>query len=140
MAADSAPWKPPPVRPLSDRARDTAIFAGGIGAVGGACASTFQHASAFLGMAVFGGGTAALAASFVCLRHVLVQGDFRKDNEAVTGIAMGTLVACVRTGAAGGRAGAIAGGLWFFGGSALHYAHRHWLSWRLRYGYHSLSE
>ena len=78
-----------------------------------------------------GSGSAALAASFIGLRHTILQGDFRTDTEVVSGIALGTLAACVRTLVAGRQAGATAGGVWFVGGCALHHAHRYWLNYRL---------
>ena len=136
VSASDADWRPPPVRPLGERARDAAIFAGGVGAFFGACAATLQHASAFTGMAVVGGGSAAAAASFVGMRHAIVQGDFRQDNEVVSGLAMGTIALVSRTLARGPRAGAFSGGAWFVGGCSLHHAHRYWLNWRLAKGFY----
>ena len=127
---------PPPVRPLPERARDSAIFAGGIGAFAGACFSTLRHSSAFWGMALAGSGAAAFAAGFVGLRHLIVAGDFRQDSEVVSGMALGTLGMGIRTLAAGRQAGAYAGATWFVGGCVLHHAHRYWLHWRLTKGYY----
>ena len=129
-------YSPPPVRPLPERARDSAIFAGGIGGFAGACVSTLRHSSAFMGMALGATSSAAFAVGFVSLRHLIVGGDFRQDQEIVSGMALGTLGMGIRTMAAGRQAGAFAGATWFAAGCTLHYAHRYWLNWRLAKGYY----
>ena len=106
-SADSP--RPPPVRPLVERARDAGIFCGGVGGFVGACASTYKYGSVVYGIIFAGGSSAVLGASFVGIRHVIVAGDFRQDGEAVSGLAMGTLAALTRTAAAGGRAGMCTG-------------------------------
>ena len=106
-SADSP--RPPPVRPLVERARDARIFCGGVGGFVGACASTYKFGSVVYGIIFAGGSSAVLGASFVGIRHVIVAGDFRQDGEAVSGLAMGTLAALTRTAAAGGRAGMCTG-------------------------------
>ena len=123
--------RPPPVRPLAERACDTAIFCGGIGSFVGACISTFRFGTVVYGIAVAGVGSAAMGASFIGLRHAIVQGDFEQDAEPVTGLAMGTIATVATTISSGSRAGALSGGVWFMGGCALHHAHRYWLAYRL---------
>ena len=125
---------PPPVRPLSERARDTAIVTGGVGGFCGACAATLRFTSAFWGLAVVGSSSAALGASFIGLRHVIVNGDFRQDSEVVSGIAMGTLAALAAIATSGRKVAAVTGSVWFVGGCISHYAHRHWLHYRLTRG------
>jgi hypothetical protein len=124
-----------PIRPLQDRARDYGILVGGGGSIIGACLSTHQHASAFVG-ALYGASVGGvLAASFIGLRHALLQGRFEDDREAVSGLAAGTIALTVRTVTAGPRSGAIAGTTWFVGGCVLHHAHRWWLHHRLVKGW-----
>ena len=96
-------YSPPPVRPLPERARDSAIFAGGIGGFAGACVSTLRHSSAFMGMAL-GATSSALMWGLASLRHLIVGGDFRQDQEIVSGMALGTLGMGIRTMAAGRQA------------------------------------
>ena len=70
------------------------------------------------------------------LRHAITQGDFaHQDSEVVSGVALGTLGAVVRSSVSGGPAGAITGAWLFVGGCTLHHARRYWLDWRLRNGY-----
>lgn len=120
------------VRPLGDRARDTAIFCGGIGGFFGACASTYRVGSVVPGVVFLGGMSAVASASFIGLRHAFVQGDFRKDGETVSGLAMGTVAMVLATAGVGRRVGSLAAGAGFLGGFGLHYAHRHWLYYRLQ--------
>jgi len=135
-AATALPWSnraPPPVRPLAERALDTAIFTGGIGGFAGACVSTYCFGSVAYGVIALGGFAAVTSATFIGLRHAITQGDFRQDSEVVSGMAAGT-IASVQTALSTGlpRAGAFAGGVGFVGGCALHHAHRHWLLYRLK--------
>lgn len=122
-------------RPLTARARDYAILGGGVGGFVGACMATRHHASAFGGAAVAGAASAALAASFIGLRHAIVQGQFEQDREAVSGLAAGSLGLFVRTVQAGPQAGGAAGFGCFIAGCTLHHAHRWWLQARLANGW-----
>ena len=127
------PARPPPpsVRPLAERARDYAIVSGASGAFIGACVATRQHISAFRGALFVGSCSAALACTFIGLRHAILMGDFTQDREAVSGLAAGVMAFATRFVIAGPQAGAVAGGMFFVGGCAAHHAHRWWLLWRL---------
>ena len=122
---------PPPVRPLSERARDVAGACGACGALTGACLAA-QSETLILGGALYGGtGAAALGGSFVALRHGLLQGRWEQDREGVSGLAAGVIGLILGTARGGRRVGAQLGIVTFFGGCGLHYAHRWWLHWRL---------
>ena len=122
---------PPPPRPLLERARDYAIVSGASGGLLGACLSARHHASAVSGALFLGTASGFLSASFIGLRHALIQGDFSQDREAVSGLASGTIAMAVRTVVAGPKSGATAGAFFFFAGCAGHHAHRWWLHLRL---------
>ena len=126
---------PPPPRPLTERALDYAIICGASGGFVGACMTTRHHLSAFSGALGLGGACAVLGASFIGLRHAIVQGDFSNDTEVVSGLAAGSLAVVVRTVVAGPRSGSIGGAFWFCAGCAGHHAHRYWLNLRLNRGY-----
>ena len=112
---------PPPPRPLLERARDYAIVSGASGGLLGACMSTRHHASAMSGALFLGTASGFLGASFIGLRHALIQGDFSQDREAVSGLAAGTIAMAVRTVVAGPKSGATAGAFFFFAGCAGHH-------------------
>ena len=124
---------PPPVRDIVVRLRDNAIVASSCGAFLGACMATRQHASAFSGMMYGGAAGAALATSFIGLRHGLIQGRWEEDREVVSGLSAATIGAVATALRPNSSPPAIArSGLnWFLGGCALHYAHRWWLYYRL---------
>ena len=122
---------PREARPLAERARDYAIVVGGSGAFAGACATTVHHGSAFRGAAFVGVPAATIAASFIGLRHLLLQGQFENDKEAVSGLAAGILGLGLGTLRAGPQVGATAGFGAFCAGCVLHHAHRWWLHARL---------
>ena len=126
--------RPPPVRPLSERVRDTAIVTGAVGGMFGACVAAYKHSHigpVLGGTAMAGATSAALGSAFIGLRHALIQGDFRKDSEVVTGLSMGLIALTTRLVSAGPRPAAFSGGAFFAGGCALHHAHRYWLHYRL---------
>ena len=81
----------PPVRPFQERWRDTALFAGAWGSLAGACAWTSQHGSAFGGALMGGGGAAAIAATFIGVRQLMLQDRWDEDREAVSGLAAGSI-------------------------------------------------
>lgn len=126
---------PPPVRSLPERALDYAMLSGAGGGFVGACMVTRHHISAWKGAAGLGGASALLGASFIGLRHALLQGDFSQDREAVSGLAAGGLAMVVRTIIAGPQSGGLAGALFFTAGCAGHHAHRYWLNYRLSHGW-----
>ena len=97
--------------------------------------TTRHHVSAFTGAAAAGSLGAFYAASFIGLRHLIIQGNWREDREAVSGLAAGMLAGTSRALTDGPRVGALAGMYWFIGGCAAHHAHRYWLYYRLRQGW-----
>lgn len=121
----------PPVRPLTERARDSAAIGGACGSMVGACLAARHEASLLGGALYFGGGWAALGVSFVALRHVILQGQFEDDREGVSGLAAGVIAITGGTARLGRKWGARLGIAAFFGGCTAHYAHRWWLHARL---------
>jgi len=116
----------PAPRPVWDRARDHAAVFGACGALTGACVAARNDAPVLVNALQFGMPAALTAATFVGLRHALLQGQWEQDREAVSGLAAGALgvaIGSMRSPAWGARLGAAS----FVGGSLLHYAHRWWL-------------
>ena len=123
-----------PIRSLSERIADYALVAGGAGAASGVVFAAVADApvAVAVGMGAWAGARwAAAAASFIGFRHVLTEGRWQRDQELVSGISAAlvgvgfsvpnvtprTLPPIVLSSFAGGCIG--------------HYAHRHWLCWRL---------
>ena len=131
MELDSVPAP----RPVIDRARDYALLTGAAGSIIGACVAARHDAPMLSSVITVGGGGAALAAGFIGLRHALLQDQWEKDNEAVSGLSAAALGATTATFLAGPRAGTNAAFVCFVGGGVLHYAHRWWLHVRLRDGW-----
>ena len=119
------------VRPLPDRARDCALAAGGVGAVWGATVAAAEGGAIPHGAAWVGSRWAAAAAAFIGLRHLILQGDWRNDREAVSAVA----AAAVGGGAAAlqraWRRLRIVSAVSFVTGFGGHYLHRWWLRARL---------
>ena len=133
--ADAGDEAPPPVGPVLERARDFAIAAGGPGSVIGACVAARHEASILTGVVALGGGTAALAAAFIGLRHALLQDRWEQDSEVVSAFAAGALGGTTGLAFSTPTAGVRVGILSFVGGGMLHYAHRWWLHFRLKDGW-----
>ena len=131
MELDSVPAP----RPVIDRARDYALLTGAAGSIIGACVAARHDAPMLSSVITVGGGGAALAAGFIGLRHALLQDQWEKDNEAVSGLSAAALGATTATFLAGPRAGTNAAFVCFVGAGVLHYAHRWWLHVRLRDGW-----
>ena len=125
----------PRPRPVIERVTDYALVTGVAGGVVGACVAARHDAPLLSSACTVGGGGAALVAGFIGLRHALLQDQWEKDNEAVSGLSAAVLGATTGTFLSGPRAGTNAALVCFVGGSALHYAHRWWLHVRLRDGW-----
>lgn len=119
------------VAPLMERMRDYGILAGTLGGCLRAI-HTARHDVPIILSAIWSSGTcAALAATFIGLRHVILQGRWQEDREMISGLALGVVgggyaIPWMSTRAAGH----VALGC-FLGGCVAHYAHRWWLHYRL---------
>lgn len=71
-----------------------------------------------------------MAASFIGLREVLLQGRWNEDREAVSGLAAAVIGGCSGL-RAGPQVAARTAMVAFVGGCALHHAHRWWLYARI---------
>ena len=116
---------------MQERARDYAIVAAASGGALAAINAGYHGAPVLMNgikaAALYGAG----AASFIGLRHLMLDGRWHEDREGISGLAaclVGGMFGTLRGGVAQGKRSGAAG---LLVGCAGHYVHRWWLHARL---------
>ena len=119
------------VAPVAERIRDYGGIFGACGASLRAMHAAAHNAPVVLPALLSGATWAGLMASFIGLRHLIMQEGYHEDREGVTGLALGIVSGGYTAVAIHPRLTGRAALFGFAGGCGLHYAHRWWLHYRL---------